>query len=173
MSLSSLCRAVLIRSDNTAANVLLDTVGGPGGVTRFARLIGDTVTRLDRTELAVNEALAGDPRDTTTPAAMARNLNEVLLGATLTGPARDQLRRWMEESITGRDRLRARLPADWRAADKTGANGEHTSNDIAVLWPPGRAPLVVTAYITQCSGPESKRAAMLADIGELVRTTLG
>jgi len=74
---------------------------------------------------------------------------------------------------TGLDRLRAKLPASWRAADKTGGNGEHTSNDIAVIWPPGRPPVIVTAFITQCTGPESKRAAMLADIGELVRAALG
>jgi beta-lactamase class A len=77
-----------------------------------------------------------------------------------------------EENLTGLDRLRANLPTGWRAADKTGANGEHTSNDMAVLWPPGRPPVVVTAYITQCRGPEDKRAAMLADIGRLVREVL-
>jgi beta-lactamase class A len=172
MSVSALCHAVLTRSDNTAANLLLETVGGPAGVTQFARFIGDTITRLDRTETSLNESLADDPRDTTSPAAMAGDLKSVMLGNVLTKPSRNQLTKWMEASLTGRDRLRAKLPSSWSAADKTGANGENTSNDIGVFWPAGRPPIVVAAYITQCIGPESKRAAMLAEIGELVWKSL-
>jgi beta-lactamase class A len=124
--------------------------------------------RVSTGQMSLNESLADDPRDTTSPAAMAGDLESVLLGNVLTRPSRNQMTRWMEASLTGLDRLRAKLPTSWRAADKTGANGEHTSNDIAVLWPTGRPPIVVAAYITQCFGPESKRAAMLAKIGELV-----
>lgn len=171
MTIAALCHAALTRSDNTAANLLLETIGGPPGLTRFARTLRDPVTRLDRWETSLNEALAGDPRDTTSPAAMMADLKAVLLGNVLSRPSRDRLTRWMKANLTGLDRLRANLPPDWRAADKTGANGEHTSNDIAVLWPGRRPPLIVAAYITQCAGPESKRAAMLAAIGALVRET--
>jgi beta-lactamase class A len=130
------------------------------------------VTRLDRWETSLNEALAGDPRDTTSPRAMAGDLKSVLLGHVLSRRSRDQLTLWMVANLTGIERLRAGLPAGWRAADKTGANRENTSNDIAVLWPTGKPPLIVTAYITQCAGPESTRTAMLAKIGELVRGPL-
>jgi beta-lactamase class A len=172
MSIAELCHAILTRSDNTAANLLLETIGGPSGITQFARSIGDTVTRLDRTELALNESLAGDPRDTTSPAAMVHNLSAVLLGSLLSPASRHQLTRWMEANVTGLDRLRADLPTGWRAADKTGTNGEHTSNDIAVFWPPNRKPILVAAYITQCPGPETKRAAMLQQIGRLARESV-
>jgi beta-lactamase class A len=172
MTIAALCHAVLTQSDNTAANLLLGTIGGPAGITRFSRSIGDTVTRLDRMELSLNESLSGDPRDTTSPTAMAGDLKAVLLGNVLSPTSRNQLTEWMEASVTGLDRLRAKLPAGWRAADKTGANGEHTSNDIAVLWPAGKPPVMVTAYITQCTGPESKRATMLAEIGRLVMESL-
>jgi len=168
MTIAALCHAVLTQSDNTAANTLLATIGGPPGITKFSRSIGDTVTRLDRMELALNEALAGDPRDTTSPIAMAGDLKTVLLGNVLSPDSRKQLTEWLEANITGLDRLRAKLPAGWRAADKTGSNGEHTTNDIAVFWPPGKSPVIVTAYITQCPGPESKRNSMLAQIGRLV-----
>ena len=100
---------------------------------------------------------------------MVHNLRSVLLGGVLSPASREQLTRWMEANLTGLDRLRANLPQGWRAADKTGSNGSHTSNDIAVLWPDGRPPIIVAAYITQCTGPESKRAAMLSEIGRLVR----
>ncbi len=173
MTMAALCRAALIRSDNTAANLLLDALGGPAGLTRFARSLGDRVTRLDRVELALNESRAGDPRDTTSPRAIAHDLEKLLLGSALAAPSRRQLTDWMQANETGRDRLRAHLPAGWSAADKTGSNGEHTSNDVAVLWPPGRSPLVVAAYITQCFGPESKRAEMLAEIGRAVIESSG
>jgi beta-lactamase class A len=168
MTIAELCHAALARSDNTAANLLLERIGGPAGITDFARSIGDPVTRLDRIELELNECRPGDPRDTTSPAAMAADLKAVLLGSVLKSPSRDQLTAWMEANLTGLDRLRAKLPPGWRAADKTGSNGEHTSNDIAVMWPPARPPVIIAAYITQCPGPESKRAAMLAEIGRLV-----
>jgi beta-lactamase class A len=172
MSVEALCHAVLTQSDNTAANLLLETIGGPAGITDFARALGDRVTRLDRIELFLNESLAGDLRDTTSPTAMAGNLKSVLLGNVLSQRSREKLTLWMEANLTGLERLRAKLPAGWRVADKTGANGEHTSNDIAVFWPTGKPPIVVAAYITQCTGPESKRAAMLAKIGELVKESL-
>jgi beta-lactamase class A len=168
MTIAALCDAVLIQSDNTAANALLATIGGPPGITSFCRSIGDAVTRLDRTELALNESLAGDPRDTSSPAAMAGNLRTLVLGGVLSTASRNQLTRGMEGCQTGLDRLRAKLPAGWRAADKTGSNGEHTCSDNAVFWPPDRPPTIVAAYITQCPGRETKRAAMLAEVGRLV-----
>ena len=172
MTVAALCQAALTRSDNTAANLLLERIGGPASITKFSRSIGDRVTRLDRMELSLNESLAGDPRDTTCPGAMVSDLKSVVLGRVLSPASRDQLTLWMEASLTGLDRLRAKLPKIWRAADKTGSNGEHTSNDIAVLWPPDRLPIIIAAYITQCIGPESKRAGMLAEIGRLAREAL-
>ena len=172
MNVAALCHSILTRSDNTAANLLLETIGGPPGITKFCRSLGDDITRLDRMELSLNESLDGDPRDTTTPSAMADDLKSVLLGNVLSQQSCKQLTLWMESNLTGLDRLRAELPASWRTADKTGANGEHTSNDIAMIWPPGRPPMIVTAFITQCVGPESKRATMLAAVGELVRDSV-
>jgi beta-lactamase class A len=172
MTVEALCHAALTQSDNTAANLLLETVGGPAGITDFARALGDMVTRLDRIETSLNESLVGDLRDTTSPMAMAGDLNSVLLGNVLSQRSRNKLTLWMEANLTGLERLRAKIPVSWRVADKTGANGKDTSNDIAVLWPAGKPPIVVAAYITRCTGPESKRAAMLAEIGELVKMSL-
>src|ERR1700761_9816974 len=95
-------------------------------------------------------------------------MNKILLGNVLTTASCRQLIAWMEANQTGLDNLRAPLPAGWQAADKTGNNGENTMNDIAVFWPPKGKPIIVTAYITQCDGPDSKRAAILKRIGELV-----
>lgn len=172
MTIAALCHAALTQSDNTAANLLLALIGGPASITAFARSIGDPVTRLDRTETSLNESLPNDPRDTTSPAAMADDLKSILLGNVLSPASRNQLTQWMGANQTGLTRLRADLPTGWHAADKTGSNGEHTSNDIAVFWPAQRPPIVITAYITQCPGPETKRGALLAEIGKLVRATI-
>lgn len=172
MSVAALCNAILNQSDNTAANVLLDAIGGPPAITAFARSIGDEFTRLDRNEPDLNSSIDGDPRDTTTPTAMAKNLQRILLGNTLKPASRRQITEWMENSLTGLERLRKNMPEGWRAADKTGSNGEHTTNDIAVLWPIHRAPVIVTCYITQCPGPETKRGDMIAEIGRYVREAI-
>jgi beta-lactamase class A len=168
MTVSALCHAILTRSDNTAANLLLETLGGPDGITRFARSIGDTVTRLDRTETSLNEARPGDPRDTTSPRAMVGNLRTLLLGDVLAPGSREQLTQWMIANKTGEVRLRARLPQDWRAGDKTGSNLKDTANDIAILWPAHGAPVLVAAYLTECAGPEDTRNAVLAEVGRLI-----
>jgi beta-lactamase class A len=172
MTILELCAAIMTQSDNTAANLLLASIGGPGGITRFARGIGDTVTRLDRVETALNEALPGDPRDTTSPAAMVTNMRLLLLGDKLSSPSRRQLIEWMKANKTGDERIRAGLKRGWVAGDKTGSNGENTSNDIAIIWPGQRAPVLIAAYLTMCAGPEAKRGTVLAGVGRAVSTCI-
>jgi beta-lactamase class A len=151
---------------------LLASINGPAGITRFARSLGDTVTRLDRIEMALNEARPGDPRDTTAPAAMVGNMRKLLLDNKLSAASREQLTGWMIANKTGDERLRAGLPSGWRVGDKTGSNGENTTNDIAIIWPPRQAPVLVAAYLTACAGPEAKRNAVLAQVGRLVAQSI-
>jgi beta-lactamase class A len=172
MPVRDLCAAIITRSDNTAANLLLDLVGGPVGITQFARSFGDTVTRLDRTETTLNEALPGDPRDTTSPAAMVATWRKLLLGDTLSAPSRKQLADWLITNKTGDERLRKGLKVGWIVGDKTGANGENTTNDVAIIWPSNQAPVLVAAYLTACAGTDEKRNAILADVGRLIAKSI-
>jgi beta-lactamase class A len=164
MSIAELCEAAVLVSDNAAANLLLASFGGPAAITRYARTLGDTQTRLDRTEPALNEARPGDPRDTTTPRSMAIALQSALLGTALSEASRARLVTWMEAVRTGTDRLRAGLPPDWRAADKTGTGARGTTNDVAVVWPPNRAPLVIAAYLTDSQADAKRLNATLAAV---------
>jgi beta-lactamase class A len=165
MTVRELCAAAITLSDNTAANVLLACISGPAAVTAYARSLGDTRTRLDRTEPTLNSAIPGDPRDTTTPSAMAHNLDRLLLGDALSPASRHQLTAWMLDCQTGLHQLRAGLPAACKVADKTG-NGSHgTSNDIAVLWPPHSQPIILTAWLTQSTLTYSQQNAILARVG--------
>ena len=148
MSVSALCAATLQYSDNAAANLLMKMLGGPSAVTAFARTIGDQAFRLDRWETELNSAIPGDPRDTTTPEAMAASLQRLVLGDGLGAAQRDQFAAWLLGNTTGATRIRAGVPADWKVGDKTGAGSYGTVNDAGVLWPPAGAPLVLAVYLT-------------------------
>lgn len=171
MSNEQMCAGAVVMSDNTCANLLLIAVGGPAGFTRFLRAHGDEVTRLDRNEPTLNEHQPGDPRDTTTPHAMAFTIQRFLAGdAVLNAASREKLIGWMVESPTGRERLRAGLPAGWRVGDKTGTwTGEHNAtNDVAIAWPPGRAPIIIACYLAGSAVPLAERNAAHAEIARIV-----
>ena len=165
-SVEELCAAAMMRSDNVAANLLLAMIGGPAAIGAYARTLGDTHTRLDRRETELNSAIAGDPRDTTTPLAMLGNLQTLLLGDALPTAQRERLLGWLPANTTGDARLRAGLPKDWRVGDKTGSGANGTTNDIAILWPGGgRPPLLVAAYLTGSKLDSERRDAINAALG--------
>jgi len=167
MTVAELCEAAVTASDNTAANLLLDSVGGPKALTAYLRAQGDTTTRLDRSEPALNDVAPGDPRDTTTPSAMLETVRRLTLGPALSDASRTQLTTWLVNCKTGTTRLRAGLPSDWRIGDKTGSGPRNATNDVAVIWPPGRAPIVAVAYFIDAPGDEAERSKVLASIGRL------
>jgi beta-lactamase class A len=167
-SVATLCEAAITVSDNTAANLLIAALGGPNALTQFARSIGDDVTRLDRTETSLNEAADDDPRDTTSPDAMLDDMNRLLLGSALQDASRERLTGCLIACRTGAKRLRAGLPRDWRAGDKTG-NGENgTANDIGIFWPAAGAPILVTSYLTECPLDADGKNAIHADVARAV-----
>ncbi len=146
MTVSALCAATLQYSDNTAGNILLEQVGGPAGLTAFARNLGDPAFRLDRHEPELNTALPDDPRDTTTPLAMGMTLQKLLLGNSLAEAGRRQLQEWLKGNTTGDKRIRAGVPQDWVVGDKTGSGDYGVANDVAVIWPPGKAPWILVVF---------------------------
>lgn len=169
MTLAEICDAAVTLSDNTAANLLLAAIGGPPGLTAFVRGLGDEVTRLDRNEPSLNEALPDDPRDTTSPNAMASSLQALILGTTaLSAASREQLTAWLLANKTGDTRLRAGLAKDWRVGDKTGSGARGTANDVAAIWPPNKSPIVITAYLTGATVATAQQNATLASVARAV-----
>lgn len=170
MTMAELCDAAVTRSDNTAGNLLLASFGGPEALTAFCRTLGDSVSRLDRIEPELNyHDSPDDIRDTTTAAAMLENLRRLLFTDVLSGSSRSQLVAWLITNKTGDTRLRAGLPKDWLVGDKTGTNGDKNgnANDIAVVWPPDRAPIIVTAFCEIPSISADERNAVIAEIGRI------
>jgi beta-lactamase class A len=167
MRVDELCQAAITVSDNTAANLLLASLGGPAGVTSLLRGIGDPVTRLDRIEPELNVGSAGDIRDTTTPRAMLATMQKVLLADVLAESSRKQLIAWARACRTGGEQLRAGFPHDWVVGDKTGSGRHGETNDVAVVWPPGRKPLLVTAYYADSPLGAVERKRVLAEVGRI------
>ena len=135
-------------------------------------MLGDPVTRLDRIEPDLNEAAPGDPRDTTSPLAMLGNLQRLVLGEALSAASRDQLTKWLVGNKTGDTRLRAGLPPGWRIGDKTGVGEHGTTNDVGIMWPPGRAPVLVAIYLTETQASGERRNATIATVGRVVAAAL-
>ena len=172
MTVADLCAAALQASDNSACNLLLDRIGGPAAVTAFARRVGDTAFRLDRRETELNSAIPGDPRDTTTPRAMAKSLEALLLEEALAPDARRRLLDWMLANTTGKERIQAGVPADWRVADKTGTGAYGTTNDVGIVFPPQGQPVIVAIYYTGSSPDAQSDSKVVADAAAIVARAL-
>ncbi|HEX3465092.1 MAG TPA: class A beta-lactamase [Candidatus Elarobacter sp.] len=170
LTIAELCAAAIEQSDNTAANLLMRTLGGPSGVTSYVRSLGDTVTRLDRTEPALNTTTPGDVRDTTTPFAMATLVARLVRDPVLSPSSKATLFGWLRATRTGLTRIRAGVPRDWAVGDKTGTT-DTAGNDVAILWPRTGAPLVIAVYFAEVQAPDEARDAAIAAVAhDVVRT---
>jgi beta-lactamase class A len=173
MTVAELCAAALQYSDNTAGNLLMKILGGPLAVTAYARSIGNTEFSLERWETELNSAVPGDLRDTSTPAAMAHSLQTLVLGDALPAPQRKQLGDWLRGNTTGAKRIRAGLPVGWQIGDKTGSGDYGTANDIAVIWPPERKPIILAIYYTQQEANAKWHDAVIAAATQIVMDEFG
>ena len=170
MTLEALCAAALKQSDNTAANLLLDIIGGPAGWTQFARMLGDNSTHLDRKEPELNVAgPPGDERDTTTPAAMCADLQRLFTSDVLSPESRTRLEAWMQQNETGLKMIRANVPADWKVGDKTGRSGKGACNDIAIVRPPAGGPIFIAIYV---DAPNETSAGLDLLVGEAAKIAI-
>nr|WP_088030118.1 class A beta-lactamase Bla1 [Bacillus mobilis] len=172
MTLGEIAEAAVRYSDNTAGNILFHKIGGPKGYEKALRQIGDRVTKSDRLETELNEAIPGDKRDTSTAKAIATNLKDFTVGNALPDQKRNILTDWMRGNATGDKLIRAGVPKDWIVGDKSGAGSYGTRNDIAIVWPPNRAPIIIAIL----SSKDEKEAAydnqLIAEAAEVVINAL-
>lgn len=173
MTVGQMCDAIVTLSDNGAANILLDSFGGPKALTAWLRSIGDDRTRLDRTEPELNIVNKGDERDTTTPEAMTRTLGRLLLGDVLKPASRDQFAEWLKANTTGDERLRAGVPSTWTVGDKTGTSGRGDAGDIGFLQPTADRTVLVSAYICESTKKTKELNPVFAGVARLVAGTIG
>lgn len=168
MDVGALCAATIATSDNAAANLLEPLAGGPSGLQDFVRCLGDTVMRFDRIEPDLNSNLPGDPRDTTSPEAMARLLRTVLETGALSLPSRERLLAWMQATTTGAHRIRAGAPPGWTVGNKTGTGGNGAANDVGVLIPPKGLPVYLCIFTESTQTDDRAREAAIAETTRLV-----
>ncbi|MCY0922217.1 class A beta-lactamase [Streptomyces sp. H27-G5] len=173
MTLRQLCDAAVRHSDNTAANLLFDALGGPQGLAAALRAVGDTTTRVERREPALNQWSPGATPDTTTPRAWAEDLRAFALGDTLGKDERAQFVKWLQTNTTGDELIRAGVPKGWVVGDKTGGGGVHAvRNDIAVVWPPDSAPLVMAIMSNRGAEDADHDNKLIAEAASLVTKAL-
>lgn len=163
--------AAVSLSDNVAANLLLDQLGGPQGLTAWLRSNGDGITRLDRREPDLNENAPGDARDTSSPVAMARTSHRLVTQKLLPSAQRSKLWGWLRASQTGLARIRASLPQDWAAGDKTGTCGT-AFNDVAVFTPPARRSYALAVYLDRPTVKGAEANAIIADAARVAVSTI-
>ncbi len=173
LTLEELCAAAVGVSDNTAANLILKEIGGPAGWTDYARSLGDNISRLDRTEPELNTAVPGDPRDTTSPAAMQANLETLFIGDVLTETSRDKLEEWMVTGTVTGPLIRAGVPKTWQVADKSGSGANGTRNDIGVIYRPDKAPIIAAIYYTGSKLDMDGQNKVIADAADLIVSRFG
>ncbi|MEF1309461.1 CARB/PSE/RTG family carbenicillin-hydrolyzing class A beta-lactamase [Vibrio mytili] len=162
------CEAAMLMSDNTAANLVLNSVGGPDAVNLFLRRVGDNTTRLDRQEPEINEAKPGDVRDTTTPNAMVNTLESLLEGKVLAYESRLQLRIWMQDNKVSNALIRSVLPQGWSIADRSGLGGHGSRSVNAVIWKEDHKPIYITIYVTDTELSLQARDQLVAQISQLI-----
>ena len=173
LSIEKLAAAAVETSDNTAANLLLGTQGGPVGLTKFLKSVGDETTHLDRFEPELNQEVLGRDLDSTTPRAMAQTLQALLLDRTLSASSRDRLKGWLLANTTSNKRFRAGLPIGWRVADKTGTSGNRNVNDIGIIYTPDNSPIVIAAFVSNSEKSVREIEAALSDIARLIASRWG
>ncbi|OBU20747.1 class A beta-lactamase [Photobacterium aquimaris] len=169
MTLAQLCNATMLTSDNTAANLVLNNIGGPKSVTQFIRTLDDKITRLDRIEPNVNNVSTAELRDTTTPITINSTLYHLLYTDALSTSARTQLKQWMMDNKVSDPLLRAVLPAGWHIADRSGYDSTYGSRGItAAVWQQGKQPIMISIYLAQTGKPMAELNTTIANIGQLI-----
>ncbi len=165
MSVADLIEAAVELSDNTAANLLLKTQGGPEGLNKYLQSIGDFSTHLDRTEPLVNTPVDGKDLDSTTPKSMAETIQKLIFSKSLKPPSRELLIKWLLGNKTGKPRLKAGLPPTWKIADKTGTGDNGATHDVGILFPPDGQPIVIAAFISDSKKTRAELEMVLSKIG--------
>lgn len=168
MSLKEICEAAIRYSDNTAGNLLFHKLGGPSGFEESLRQIGDHVTIANRFETELNEAIPGDLRDTSTPRALATSLKAFTLSDLLPAKKRVILTDWMKGNTTGDKLIRAGAPKGWEVGDKSGAGSYGTRNDIAIVWPPNREPIIIAILSSRDTKDATYNDELIARAAKLV-----
>lgn len=167
MTVADLSAAAIQYSDNTAANLLLNIVGGSHGLTEYLRTIGDNVTRIDRMEPELNSNIPGDLQDTTTPSAMIATMQKLLVGNVLSEKSKQYLINLLIGNTTGDNKLRAGMNKNWKIGDKTGSGQNGASNDVAIVWPAdGGKPFLIAVFYNG-NDVKSKQDSIIAEAGAI------
>ena len=172
MTLKQLAEAALRYSDNSAANLLLDHIGGPNVLNRYAK---NLIKANDFFLVNHEPNLSSKPNqrsDTCSPCGMLECLRVLLNSPNLSEHSRTLLKQWLLTNTTGAKRIRGGVPKSWPVGDKTGTGSYGITNDVAVIYPPKAKPIYLSIYrITdQIDATQDEKA--LADLTHTLLSSL-
>jgi beta-lactamase class A len=168
-TLRSLLELMLIESDNTAADLLLDRVGGPAAVRERLQARGLRGIEIARTMKAqARSAAAGEQAalDVATPLELVRLLAMLRRGELLRPDATALLLDLLGRARTGEHRLRGLLPPSAQVAHKTGTGARGSvTNDIGLIaLPGGRGHLAMAVMVAGSSRPVARQERTIAEL---------
>ena len=149
-SARSLMEAMMIHSNNQATDMLIRNLGGPDTVQKWLTQQGIHGLRIDRNiaQLLAARRDLWDVRDSSTPRAMVHLLKRIDNGSLLRPESRAYLLDLMARCATGRNRMRALLPAGTLVQHKTGTLSNYAS-DVGFLTLPDGRRLAVAMFARQ------------------------
>ena len=158
-----------LRVDRDTAGILRDFFHFPMGTFSEALAAArKSDPKLDERGEHPNPTFDNDPRDTSTPSAMAELLTKIFSGRALSPPSTKTIIATMERCHTGDNRIRARLPSGTVVADKTGTLGG-TVNDVGVITlPENKRRLVLALFIKKSDLPFAAREKVIADLARAI-----
>ena len=117
---------------------------------------------------AAAAAFDADRRDTSTPEAMTRLLEQIWRGEALGEENTELLIGIMRRCQTGENRIKGMLPPDTVVAHKTGTIGG-TTNDVGVITLPDDAGhVVIVVFVKESDLPVSERERAIAHISRAI-----
>ena len=168
MTLAEICSASLRWSDNTAANLILQEIGGVENFKVALKNIGDKTTKPARNEPELNLFNPKDNRDTSTPRQMVKNLQVYIFGDILSDDKKKLLIDWMSDNSITDTLIKAETPQGWKVIDKSGSGDYGARNDIAVIYPPNRKPIVMAIMSRRTEKNAKSDDAMIAEAAKRI-----
>lgn len=169
LTVSELLRAAASGSDGTAADVLLDLLGGPAGVEAFLREIGVEGVDVRATEKDMGRDYDAQYRNGAAPAGAIEMLRALDAGRGLSPESHALLLRLLTKTTTGRNRLRGRLPEGTPVAHKTGTSRARdgltaATNDVGLITLPDGRRLAIAVFVSDSPADDATRERVIADV---------
>lgn len=173
LTIAELLRYTVSLSDNVGCDVLLRLLGKPETVANYLKKHGFRDISIAINEETMQRDWDAQFRNWTTP----KEANRILQtfhenrGGLLLAASYEVVWGLMENTETGKKRLKGQLPPGTVVAHKTGWSGQNTTtgitaavNNIGVVYLPGGTPFYISVFVTDSTEDLDTNEKIIADI---------